>query len=487
MSDETVPAFGQRATIFLRSVLPTDPAQLLLLAGATFLFISPQLRWWPDFWNVSAVNGLQPQPWVPSLYRWASLVRICGLPLVAAGALGYFACFRRLKKSLRALRLILALALAGVVVLCGVFFFFFWDDLQGIHSIFDSYSHQGPTGVHQVAIFLSDLGPGFRFASGGFLLVAVFAALVWRRRATLPLRLPSNPPLETTEPPDENPWDLAVFVPTMIGLTPLLAMAVGLVMLPIVLLRPEWYSHMATAWIAGLDQIVDAIGLALFVLMAMGKERRGVIARCLGLPSVQYAALAVLLTAAEFQVWPVIAYLRDRIAWAQTRWIALPPPRFLGYFGLPQLQAFWLLIPALVEEFAWRGYLQPIFIQRYGRWRGIFLVGIVWGAFHFSVSFRSSMSDGGILIRIAMRLAIMVAVGYVLAWLTLRSGSILPAAIAHGIYDAFLFSPLPAQAPTWFLVAIFGLLGYVLFRYWPPIVAGEGTLGESVPEAEAIT
>jgi hypothetical protein len=37
----------KRVIQFVRSIMPTDPAQLLFLCGCIFVFISFQLRWWP--------------------------------------------------------------------------------------------------------------------------------------------------------------------------------------------------------------------------------------------------------------------------------------------------------------------------------------------------------------------------------------------------------------------------------------------------------
>jgi len=53
------------------------------------------------------------------------------------------------------------------------------------------------------------------------------------------------------------------------------------------------------------------------------------------------------------------------------------------YFYFPDSCLFLLFLPALVEEIIFRGWLQPQFVRRYGLYRGIFIVGITWAAFHF--------------------------------------------------------------------------------------------------------
>jgi membrane protease YdiL (CAAX protease family) len=120
------------------------------------------------------------------------------------------------------------------------------------------------------------------------------------------------------------------------------------------------------------------------------------------------------------------------------------------------------------EELVFRGLLQPRFIHRYGRYRGIFLVGIVWAAFHFFPDFSFSRStDWEVLSDLAYRLFMCLALSFVLAWLTLRSGSVVPAAIAHTFFNMLVVSPLgpPFAGKGMLRVALWTTLAYVLFRY----------------------
>jgi membrane protease YdiL (CAAX protease family) len=62
-----------------------------------------------------------------------------------------------------------------------------------------------------------------------------------------------------------------------------------------------------------------------------------------------------------------------------------------------------------------------------------------------------------------------LALNFVLAWLTLRSQSVVPAAIAHTLYNVLVFSPMgpPFAGKAELRVALWAVLAYVLFRYWP--------------------
>jgi membrane protease YdiL (CAAX protease family) len=157
-------------------------------------------------------------------------------------------------------------------------------------------------------------------------------------------------------------------------------------------------------------------------------------------------------------------------------------PAFPSYFAFP----FWLrlemLVAALVEEIAWRGFLQPRFVRRYGVGRGIFLLALAWGAFHFSFDIRLTTAPEAIVLTILYRLYMATAVSYVLGWLTIRSRSVLPAALAHGFYNIFLF--IPGETPGWVILALWAACGWILFRYFPVHAADESVAAEPGPTLE---
>lgn len=122
------------------------------------------------------------------------------------------------------------------------------------------------------------------------------------------------------------------------------------------------------------------------------------------------------------------------------------------------------------EEMIFRGLLQRRLIQRYGIYRGIFFVGMVWAAFHFSSDFAfARVTDQEAILKLASRVFTCLVLSYVLGWLTLRTGSILPASLAHTFYNVLVFSdfgqPLPGKSTI--QVALWAVLAYLLFRYWP--------------------
>ena len=139
-------------------------------------------------------------------------------------------------------------------------------------------------------------------------------------------------------------------------------------------------------------------------------------------------------------------------------------PHFIGMF-------LTLVIPAFCEEVLFRGLLQERFIRRYGMYRGVFLVCITWAAFHFYSDFMSPHhSYRDILARLAGRIVMTLGVGLVLSWISLRSGSIVPATLAHALYNALLFAPLlaPVGGVPLLRTTLWAASACILFRFWPP-------------------
>ena len=86
-------------------------------------------------------------------------------------------------------------------------------------------------------------------------------------------------------------------------------------------------------------------------------------------------------------------------------------------------------------------------------------------------------------LKLGYRIFVCVALSFALAWLTLRSQSVVPAASAHTLYNVLVFSPNGPQfaGKAVLRVALWAMLAYVLFRYWP--VPPQETLGAVTTDA----
>jgi len=443
----------RRTAAFVRTCFPADPSSWLLLSGAAFLFISYTLRWWPQ-------SSYYSRPLL-----WAGCNYLMSVPIFAAGVAAYYLALVGFKKpERRLLDSILLPVIVGLATKLVVAFYWFRDVGEPAHFL-----HQVP-GVphlwqpHVLFALAVNLSVGFQFASVGFILISAFFVLYSWGRATLPIHLPAQSISDASIPEDENRRTM-LFVWMMIAVIfitglpePALEMFASSAIFRFAQLHPDWFS-----W---LRQLFQALLLLAFVCAALGKGGRKMIPAMLRIPRAIYLAASVLIPTVIAYLAPVASYFHARILWSLDGWGKLVPPSPSSFLRLPPASSGPYLLYPLVEEIAWRGYLQPRFVRRYGLVRGIFLVGVVWGAFHYIWDFNSAMTVPDVCIGVLQRLLITVCLSYVLAWLTIRSESILPAALAHATYN--LGWSLPIHSPQWLTLLLWAVTGFVLLRFFLP-------------------
>jgi membrane protease YdiL (CAAX protease family) len=156
---------------------------------------------------------------------------------------------------------------------------------------------------------------------------------------------------------------------------------------------------------------------------------------------------------------------------------------FLG--GL--VQVLWLMFIIWGEEFGWRAYLLPKLMPLGGR-KAALLVGAIWGVFHWPMIFMGFQYGldywGAPIVGPLLFVLIILSPSVVYSWMTLRTGSVWPACIAHAVHNTFcnlmilflrgepdvLIGPVPE--------GIVGGLGYILVAL--PILLIPGALAASV-------
>ena len=93
-------------------------------------------------------------------------------------------------------------------------------------------------------------------------------------------------------------------------------------------------------------------------------------------------------------------------------------------------------IPALGEELGWRGWLLPR-LMPLGAVPAIVISGVIWGAWHaplILLGYNYPTAPGWL--GVVMMMGMCTLVGAVFGWLRLRSGSVWPAALAHGSFNS---------------------------------------------------
>jgi uncharacterized protein len=117
---------------------------------------------------------------------------------------------------------------------------------------------------------------------------------------------------------------------------------------------------------------------------------------------------------------------------------------------------------ALGEEIGWRGFLVPE-LSKVVSFPMIGLIsGLMWAAYHYPVLLYGGYNAGtSAWFGLTCFTVMVVADSFILAWLTLRSGSLWPAAILHASHNLFIqsiFTPLTNDSgPTNYIIDEFGI------------------------------
>jgi len=444
-------SFAWRAGAFVRSVLPAEPAHWLILIGSTLLFIATSLRWWSG-----------PLPLAAETYSGRTRAHAIARLFLLAGAAGYYLCFVSRRKQ-GYFPFFLTLVPPAITLVAMVAVAFSWVEKASgqVSVIGQTVAHEfvWPGGTFK-AVF-ADFSAGFWAAALGSVLVVAFLLLYRAGRATLPIHLSLQPdsPGESLAEEQRGSMRFAWMMITLISL------ANFVISFPISFVSPLiGFLRSHSIFLNWTVRALDALSVFGLSIWAMGKDAAVTLRKSFRMPPWRYLGIAAALPAALAAIWPLCTYAYDRIHWAAFGF-GLDPPQTMTYFSIPIAYLLSMLVPALAEEIAWRGFLQPRFIHRYGIARGIFFVGLVWGAFHFISDFRGETTAIVIILTLIQRLYVTLALSYVLAWLTIRSRSVLPAALAHGFYNIFLNLPVPTS--PWLLPALWAACAWLLFRYFP--------------------
>lgn len=166
--------------------------------------------------------------------------------------------------------------------------------------------------------------------------------------------------------------------------------------------RRRWIYYVA-AWV--LPGVLTILGMALFFLAFPGNYDSG-----LSVLSEQMELLGT----DGISPWAIVA--------AQTVQAIMVAPLLNG-------------LPTFGEEFGWRGYLLPK-LMPLGSLKAVLLSGIIWGVWHWPIilmgyNYGLDYFGAPFLGPLAM-VWFTIVFGALLAWVTIKSGSVWPAVIGHG-------------------------------------------------------
>jgi CAAX protease family protein len=112
----------------------------------------------------------------------------------------------------------------------------------------------------------------------------------------------------------------------------------------------------------------------------------------------------------------------------------LSPDTFLILAALQSvlLAPILAIVIAFGEEYGWRGYLQSELLKL-GRIRGVLLLGVIWGAWHWPIILMGFNYPGYPLLGMVLMALYTTGLAVVLGYAVLRSGSVLLAAYLHAL------------------------------------------------------
>lgn len=468
----------KRLAEFAKSLLPADRAQLFFLSGLVCLTVAPRMRWLP---SSESLGVFLRGPSADALSVLISVLIITMLPILLSAFAGYWIVFWPGQRPARRIFLCVLLpTLAALGVICG-----FWLYLTAAVpiSIFDK-GRVWQRGVSQGFAALGALGPGFHACLIGVLLVAIFLGALMRGRTSLLVTLHQK----SLPAVDGGSWKRVQRLTWVLVGPQALAFSALTFTVYSALLRiapnSRAYFH--------LGSIIELAVLVFAAAFCLGREGMRAAWRLVRLPTPHFALLGAIIPVLASAPVLLAAYVLQRAGWVAQNHGRFGPPTFFPD-GV-HFDPLWLLLilAAFGEELAFRGILQQQFVERYGLFRGVALVGIVWSAFHFPGDHYSGISDVLAVEQMFLRIAACLAMGFALSWLTLRSGTVLPATLAHALSNMLVYAGFYGVPFGEILrIASWGLLAFLLFKRFPSheqlMTTGKDTALETAAAVEGIT
>lgn len=450
---------------FILSVMPSDRAFFFLLLGSTFLYISNSLGWWngwqTEFLRPSRISGTSTIKNWGAL--WRTLLTFASFPVEVAGAAGFFVSFFPGPRPLRRLRLWVYLPAAIGFVLT---FLLILVSAVVINPSRNPWGAGRLFSVAGVLTLLWNAGPGLHYTVLGLIFIILGATRIRRGLAVLPIHLKSSSidagEISLKQRDQHNVMRFVWVAITLLNQGSLIAGSVVGVTVGTVLNIVYFRDHKGSSFqpwplMIFTSMVIPALLLSLILWLA-GKSRLELLRSSFRLPYPEYFGIALISPIAVYALPPIFGSLHP---------LGSPSSAGISHFYLIYLLLY-LFFAAFVEEVAWRGYLQPRFIARFGVYRGIVFVGIVWAAFQFSGDFREDQTDANVVRVLVERLLGACLIGFFLSWLTLRSKSLLPAVVAHAMTNAIARFGVPFLVPFWLTLVLWAVIDLLLFRFWPP-------------------
>jgi membrane protease YdiL (CAAX protease family) len=157
----------------------------------------------------------------------------------------------------------------------------------------------------------------------------------------------------------------------------------------------------------------------------------------------------------------------------------------IGFIPVFLVSIIFSLFAAAGEEIGWRGLLVPEMAKFMGFTKLALLSSAIWAVWHFPLIIFSTYHGAGPLwYSLAVFVPSVMGAGIILAWLRLRSGSVIAAVLFHGFWNYFIqqFYPLlTMETPEsvmitgefgWAAAAVYILLALVCWHFRGAVESG---------------
>ncbi len=190
----------------------------------------------------------------------------------------------------------------------------------------------------------------------------------------------------------------------------------------------------------------------------------------LGPVALAVAAFAVALLFSGVQYAPDMSGLFERLSdmlppeALQEMQLHMSPTVFLWMTLLQTLLAGPTInaVLAFGEELGWRGFLQKA-LGHLNFWKSSAVIGLIWGLWHAPLILQGHNYPNYPVVGVFMMTVWCVLLSPMFSYVTLRSGSVIPAAIMHGSLNAsYGLSVMLLRGGSELLVGISGLAGFVV-------------------------
>lgn len=461
MARETEPAPMARLTRFLHSVIPADPTQLIFLCGVLCLVVSVHSSWLPKL----LIDGLSDISWSKAEFShvFEPLLIFAKYPIMIAALAGYFLCLWSVKRPVAAV--VTGVIFPALLSLCLMLYAYYKFAVPPSSFLVPRATIF--TALRWIVAHRWNLSTGFYLCLTGVILCLLFLSRLALGLTTLPLTVAD----QTTVNGQGVAWpamEIAIFLllGPLVFLETLITFFIGTFREPL--------SHglfFDVFWSLAMTLLSSAllIGVPLLIL---GRSAWALAKKSFRVPKLPSLLWGFLLPLVVAGLMGGLQFLGARVRWAARRLGDFDAPDFKAFFvfsGLDQPRLLLSFIGAFAEEVVFRGVLLALLRKRYGLHRGVLFTGLIWAAYHFPWDGYYSFSVGGALLHLVHRTVLCVAMNYVLAWMTLRWASIIPAGLVHSVSNILIF----AGVNVWWgdagdlRIVFWSILAYILWRYWP--------------------